>query len=149
MKYALLFFLFAITYSTQTFARTINSFNDSPAIITIAQFMLDNAEDMPSSVRISDKKLILKDTSCCIDVTSGDIEKEVQAAIKTVLRLYPDEELPIAEALNDLSDYAGTGPLKKCMLLQNNDHQLLKTIYFFDGRDQVHVKVDTITLGTH
>lgn len=46
MKYAFLFL--ALIFTQNSFARTITSFNDSPALMTIAQFMIDNSDDMSS-----------------------------------------------------------------------------------------------------
>ncbi|MBC7541037.1 MAG: hypothetical protein H7281_19620 [Bacteriovorax sp.] len=146
MKYAFLFLALSFSFSTLSLANTINSFNDSQAIATIAQFMNDNAEDMPVSVAMTDKKLKLKDSSTCTTVTSAEVLSVVETAIKSVLRLYPDEELPIEEALTDLTDYVGPGPLKKCNVVQINNHKNITSVYFFDSQDKVHVKVDTITL---
>jgi hypothetical protein len=108
--------------------------------------MVDNAEDMPVSSRISDKKLKVPDLSICETVSSEKVLKEVASAIKSVLRLYPDEELPIEEAMEDLKDYVGAGPLKKCTVTQANQHKKIVVSYFFDAKDKIHVKVDTITL---
>jgi hypothetical protein len=108
--------------------------------------MVDNAEDMPIQVRISDKKLVLKDTSKCKAVTSAQVRSIVESAINSIFKLYPDEELPVEEALSDLLDYLGTAPLKKCDISQSNDHMKVNSVYIFDSSNQVHVKVDTITL---
>ncbi|MGZ3790547.1 MAG: hypothetical protein ACXVLQ_18670 [Bacteriovorax sp.] len=142
MKYALCFFVLAFTAK----ASTIHSFSDSQALMTIAQFMVDSASDTPTSSRISDEKLNLKDTSKCVDVSSAIVIKEVESAIKNVFHFYPDEELPIEEALADLSDYLKKKTYKECTLYQKSDLLLIKTLYFFDSEDKKHIKVDTITL---
>lgn len=146
MKYAFYFFFLIFANSFELHARTITTFHDSPAIMNIAQFMIDNAEDLPVSNRISDKKLIVKEPGNCIVVDSSAVIKEVQAAIKSVLRLFPDEELPIEEAMSDLADYIGPGPLFKCTVIQSNRIKKIVVSYFYDHTDSVHVKVDTITL---
>lgn len=146
MKYAFYFFFLSLLASSPLFARTITSFNDSPALVTIAQFMIDNAEDMAVSSRISDKKLKVNDQSACEVVSSSLVIAEVQSAIKSVLRMYPDEELPLEEAMNDLQDYVGTGSLVKCNVIQINQHKKILVSYFFDSTDKIHVKVDTVTL---
>ncbi|MDD4975731.1 MAG: hypothetical protein PHY93_15345 [Bacteriovorax sp.] len=146
MKYAFLFLVLSFSYSTPMLAATIKSFNDSQSILTIAEFMIDSAEDMAIQVRISDKKLILKDTSNCTAVTSAEVQNIVESAINSIFKLYPDEELPVEEALSDLIDYLGTTPLKKCDIFQSNDRMKLAGVYIFDSSNQVHVKVDTITL---
>lgn len=149
MKCAFLFFAILISISsTPSMARTITSFSDSQALMTVAQFMIDNAEDMPISSRISDKKLKVPDPSICEAVSSEKVLKEVSSAIKIVLRLYPDEELPIEEAMEDLRDYISPGPLKKCTVTQSNQYKKINVSYFFDSTDKIHVKVDTITLLT-
>lgn len=147
MKYALLFLALFFSVAIKSQARTIHSFHDSQALMTIAQFMIDNAEDMRNSIRISDKKLTIKDASTCTVVSSKEVIKTVDAAILAILRLYPDEELPVDEALSDLADYLGTGPLTKCNILQKNERMKINAIYFFDKTNDIHVKVDTVTLA--
>lgn len=146
MKYAFFVFLFILSFSSSIHARTISSFNDSPALQTIAQFMADNGEDMVISNRLSDKKLTVKDTSACVVVNSSEVMSVVLSAIKGVLRLYPDEELPIDEALDDLQSYVGYGSLIKCSLEQQNAHKKISVLYYFDLSHKIHIKVDTITL---
>jgi hypothetical protein len=143
MKYAFLFLI--ISFSQSTFASHIKSFNDSQAILTIAQFMIDNAEDMPTSVRLSDVKLKVKDEAACTVVTPAEVLKEVHSAIKKVLKLYPDEELPLEEAMSDLLDYLGPGPLSKCIGNQEKFQGTVQVVYFYDSTDSIHVKVETIS----
>lgn len=144
MKYA--FLLFALLISSPSYARSITSFNDSQALLTIAQFMRDNADDLASSSRISDKKMKIKDLSNCEVVNPSVVIKEVQTAIKNVLRMFPDEELPLEEAMADLSEYIGTAPLKHCKIVQENQYKKIFVSYFFDANDKIHVKVDTVIL---
>ncbi len=146
MKYAfcVLFALFLI--NTNSYAQTIKSFSDSPALISIAEFMEDSASDMKTSYRISDKKLKFKDTSTCQIVPKSAVLKEVESAVKKVLRLYPDEELPFEDALNDLADYLVDSSYKKCVIAGSNLVKEVSSVYFFNGSDNIHVKVDTITL---
>ncbi len=157
MKYAFLFLVLSLASISSSYAepeapvlptpaRNIESFSDSQALITISEFMTDNAEDMPSSNRISDKKLRLKDTSECTSVNASAVVKEVESAIRKVMRLYPDEDLPVDEALSDLSSYLENKTYKKCMIDQSNKQMKMNTVYFFDSSDKKHVKVDTITL---
>ncbi len=63
MKYAfsILTALLFITTTSSASARTIYAFKDSNAIMTIAQFMYDVAEDVPVSGRLTDKKINLID----------------------------------------------------------------------------------------
>ena len=140
MKYAFLFLASLLLNSPSLYAHPINSFDESQAIVNISHFMVDSTEDMPVSVRISDKKLSIADVSTCKDVAASDVVNEVSLAIKNVLRFYPDEELPIEDALNDLADYLGTETYKKCIFLQNNTHQNLRAAYFFNSKNIKHVK---------
>ena len=146
MKYAFLFITLILTLSNPSFARTITSFNDSQALMTVAQFILDNAEDLATSSRISDKKLKIKDDSACEPVNKKQVLKEVERAIYGIMRLYPDEELPIEEAMMDLEDYLGNGSFKKCLFSQKNQHKLIQVSYFFNSAHNAQVRVDTITL---
>ena len=145
MKYAFLFLFLLI--SKNSFA-TIKSFNDSQSLIEISQFMQDNLEDLSVAYRISDKKLKLTQINNCTEVTADSIIKDVANAIKVELRRFPDEELPVEGAINDLKEYLGDQAFKKCIFdYQSYDHLNIHSIYYFNKENSVHVNVDIITLS--
>lgn len=148
MKYALSLFIFivAATFSVDSSARTIKSFRDSQAILTVAQFMYDAAEDMPVSTRIGDKKINLSDFSKCSDVAGSDVLFEVEEAIKKVLRFYPDEDIPFEQALVDLEDYIDNRTYKKCNFVKKSNQSKVLSSYFVDENDDVHLRLDKIAL---
>jgi hypothetical protein len=146
MKYAFFICIIFSLYAPTCFSNNISQFSDSLAINSIAQFLSDNAEDMPISARISDKKLFIPDTSRCTMASSLEVILQVEAAINKVLRLFPDEEQPIDEAINDLTQYLGPGPYTKCQFNYRNNQKIINSVYYFDRTDLIHVKVDTITL---
>lgn len=148
MKYALSIFIFTIlaTFSVDSSARTIKSFRDSQAILTVAQFMYDAAEDMPVSTRMGDKKINLKDFSKCSNVPGSDVLSEVEEAIKKVLRFYPDEDIPFEQALIDLEDYIDNRNYKKCNFVNKSTQSKVYSSYFVDENDDVHLRLDNIAL---
>ena len=146
MKYAFFIFSFFI-FSQSSFARSINSFSDSQALSTIAEFMMDSASDSISSKLISDKKIKIKDGQACTLVNANDVIKAVESAINTVLRLYPDEELPVEEAISDLRDYLQNKTYHKCSFFQTKSHSSFSGEYFVDSSDKIHVKVDTVIVS--
>lgn len=146
MKYAFLFLILIFFYSNSIYAGTIKSFNDSQALLTVAQFLGDNAPDMKISTRISDNKINIKDPSNCHPVGSAFVLKVARDAMVNVFNFYPDEELPVEEALNDLKEYIGSSELKMCLFSKNNSEMKISIVYFFDRQDKIHLKVDTITL---
>lgn len=148
MKYALvvLFSLFLVIYPDKSSARTITNFRDSDAITTIAQFMYDVAEDVPVSVRLTDKKLNIKDFSKCTDVKALEVLTHVESAIKKVLRYYPDEEIPVEQALMDMEDYLGHGGYKKCMFEKKSSQSITKSTYYVDQDEQIYVRLDNVLL---
>ncbi len=146
MKYALLFLFILFSNLPLSYAKNIKSFNDSIALTSIAQFMIDSSEDLPVSNRISDTKLAIKDTLACVAVDKQVVINDVSNAIFNVLRFYPDEELPIEEALNDLSDYLSSDRYLKCVYSQNNIQLVRSVTYYMDAKNEIHVKVDTIAL---
>ena len=143
MKYALLFLL--LSFSISSFAQPIKSFNDSQSILTIIQFLNDSSEDLKTSFQISDKKLVFKDASKCISATSSDVINEVQKAINNILKFYPDEELPVEEAIADFSSYLEELPLQKCTFVQHLTGKDILISYYFDGLNNKHVKIDSVT----
>lgn len=148
MKYALSIFClsFIAAFSTNASARSITSIHQSESIKAISVFMYDAGEDIPGSIRMSDKKINLTDTSKCIDVTSQDILDEVNKAIKKVMRFYPDEELPFEEALLDMEDYLDYQAYKKCIFIDNNTTSRVTSSYYLNSDDKIHLRLDNITL---
>jgi len=147
MKYALLILCFAF-YSFQTLAsdRHIQKFSDSYALSSIAQFLDDAAEDVKVSTRISDKAMKIKDPSLCVNSSAAEALSDSEAAIRGVLRLYPDEELPFEEAIADLNNYLDNRPLKKCLLISKTSHKTTQSYYYYDQSGDIHLKLDVIAL---
>jgi hypothetical protein len=148
MKYALsiLSFLFLTLNTSPVFARTIKSFQDSDAIMSVARFMYDAAEDMPISTRISDKKINIKDMSGCKNVSADEVLASVEAAIKKVMRFYPDEDIPGEQALVDLEDYLDHRDYKECDFNTKSKQSQVVSQYFLDTRDEIHLRLDNVAL---
>lgn len=147
MKYALfLFIAFVSLNSHVASARVITSFRDSDAITGIAQFMYDVSEDMPSSYRLSDKKINLKDFSKCTTVKADDVMSDVESSIKKVLRYYPDEDVPFEQALVDMEDYLDHTSFKKCKFEKKNAQSKVVSTYYVDATDKIHLRVDNVLL---
>jgi len=147
MKYAFLFFI-VLSISNQLLAsdRYIKSFRDSVALSSISQFLDDAAEDVKVSTRISDHKMKIKDQSLCVVAPAKEALKQAELAIRGVLRLYPDEELPFEEAMVDLANYLDNRELKKCLLVQTQSHKKIQSLYYFDQSGEVQLKIDVISL---
>ena len=150
MKYAFLFlFIFSFFLVSNNSFATIKSFKDSQNLTIISQFMQDNLEDLPVAYRINDKKLKSTQLNNCTEVTADSIIKDVANAIKVELRRFPDEELPVENALNDLKEYLDDQAFKKCEFdYQSYDHLSIHSNYYFNKENSVHVNMDIITL-TH
>jgi cell division protein FtsX len=147
MKIAIFFILSTISFglSASTF-RHIQSFQDSSSISSIAQFLKDASEDVSVSTRISDKKMKVRDIELCTSSTSQKALKEAEIVIKSVLKLYPDEELPFEEALGDLENYLDNREFTRCTITQIKSNNKIQSIYYFDYLDEVHLKLDIISL---
>lgn len=149
MKYALsilvLPFLIA-AYSSDASARSITSFRQSDSISAVAEFMYDVGEDIPVSTRITDKKINLKDFSKCSIVTAEEVLDDVSAAIRKVMRFYPDEEVPFEEALIDMEDYLDHQSYRKCTLVKRREQSLVRSSYYANSDDKIHLRLDNITL---
>lgn len=150
MKSALPFLFLAVLFLSpqSASAKTIKSFKDSYAITTIAQFMYDVAEDVPMSIRLSDRKMNVKDFSGCDSISSRQVLRDVESAIKKVLRYYPDEEVPFEEALDDFEDYLDGAKYYKCQFSKKYSQSKMITNYYVDTTNKIHLRVDNITLLT-
>lgn len=148
MKYALSFLClsFLATFSLNASARSITSFRQSDAIVAVAEFMYDAGEDMPVSTRMSDKKINLADSSKCTSVTSEEVLDDVSSAIRTVMRFYPDEDIPFEQALVDMEDYLDHQVYKKCTLIKKKAQSLVTSSYYLNSDDKIHLRLDNIAL---
>jgi hypothetical protein len=149
MKYALSILglsFFVSLYSSVAHARSITSFRQSDAISAVADFMSDVGEDMPVSTRMTDKKINIKDLSKCTTVTSEEVLDDVSSGIRTVMRFYPDEDIPFEEALVDMEDYLDHQIYKRCTLVKKSAQSLVRSSYYLNSDDKIHLRLDNIAL---
>ena len=148
MKSVFSFFIITIiaAFSMKASARTITSFQDSDALMTVTAFMYDVAEDIPVSTGLTDKKVNLKDFSNCVDVAADTILSDVELGIKRVLRVYPDEEIPFEQALADLEDYLDHQSFKKCSSVTTSPQAHIESVYYVDHNDKIHLRMDNTSL---
>jgi hypothetical protein len=149
MKYTLTFLFLAIVSISSlgnVSAREIQSFKDSDALIGLTQFLYDVGEDLEVSLKISDKKVTIKDTSKCTTTAAGEALTLTEKAVMKVLRFYPDEDVPFEQAMIDLADYLNNVRLKKCLFEKVTKQSLVKTTYFEDASGKIHLRIDTIQL---
>lgn len=144
MKYVLTF-LFVVLLENAS-ARTITRFRDSESLTVMAQFLFDSSEDIPQPIRLSDKKINIKDLNKCTSVSAEHVYSDVANSINKVLRFYPDEDLPFEQALTDLEDYLDHRTFKKCIFEKVTPNSTLHTTYYRDQKDQIHVRLDTTFL---
>jgi hypothetical protein len=144
MKYAVFFISLFIIFSLE--ARTITSFNQSSAILMIANSLSENSEDLKTSFIISDKKIKLNPEAKCEAVDANNALIAFKFAMDNVLKMFPDEEIPYEEALNDMKDYLDNQPLTLCKILHKNSKHKILTLYYFDRSDKIHLKIDNRNL---
>jgi hypothetical protein len=144
MKYAA-FFICLLVLSFNTYARTITSFKQSDAIQSISNMLSENDEDLQTAFKISDKKYAIRDMSKCGPVDPSVAWHAFKDAIDSLTKLFPDEEIPVQEALNDMKDYLDNTPLTLCKFFYNNSEKQTVMLYFFDKSDKIHLRVDRVT----
>jgi hypothetical protein len=147
MKYAFSIFtvlIIALNPSCAS-ARTIYSFKDSDAIMTVAQFVYDVAEDVRVASKLTDKKVYV-DLSKCADVGASDVLSDVESSINRVLRFYPDEDIPFEQAFLDLEDYLDNRVYKKCSFHEKSSHSETVSTYYTDVSDKIHLRLDNVAL---
>jgi hypothetical protein len=140
MKYAA--FFISIFFIASVNARTIYSFKQSSAIVSIINILSENAEDLKSSFRVSDKKYKVENTSQCEAASSTDALLAFKTAMDSVLRMFPDEEIPYDEALSDMNDFLDQQPLTLCKIVHRDERNTIATLYFFDKSDKIHLRID-------
>ncbi len=112
MRYA--FFIFVLLIQFNLLAKNISQFHQSKPLMTVIEFIQLGFEDQNVHLKIHDHKIEEKFQKCSL-VESIDAINEFNQMIKAVVKLYPDEELPILEARNDFKEYIGNVKLKKCI----------------------------------
>lgn len=144
MKYAVFFIslFFAVTIQ----ARTITSFNQSNAILMIATSLSENSEDLKTSYLITDKKMKLNPDAKCEVVDAHNALIAFKLAMDNILKMFPDEEIPYEEALNDIKDYLDNQQLTLCKILHKNSKHKILTLYYFDHSDKIHLRIDNRNL---
>lgn len=146
MKYALFIYTwFFLFISPVAHSSHVHSFKDSPALMTVVQFMNEVKGDLEYAVVLSDKKLKLKSIEGCIDIQASAVYREVEKGIKKVVRFYPDEELPLEDAFADLENFIGNKLYKSCIFLKQTQEQVIETHYYFDTNHKTHLRMDIIT----
>ena len=146
MKYVVFLFLFLVSTSFNSYARSITSFQQSSAITTVLEVMNDTAQDLKTFSKISDKKFKLNSASNCVRVESEDAVHAFYQAAEQVLHVFPDEEYPLEDAINDLEDYLDHQSYMKCEFASESEKFYIQSLYYFDGADKIHLKVDNLTL---
>ncbi len=149
MKYAFSIYslsIFISTFSTQANARSITNLRQSDAITAVAEFLYDVGEDVQATTRLTDKKIIIKDLSKCLTVTSQEVLDDVETAIRKVVRFYPDEDVPFEQALYDMEDYLDNQSYKKCSVIKKSNRSLTRSSYYVNSNDKIHLLLDNITL---
>lgn len=130
MKYAVLFFI--LIFSNNIFSNSeINHLKDSEAIMQIMSFMHDNREDLVSIYHLSEQKISNVDLSKCNLVKSDSIAIEFKKSFKVILNKFPDEELPFAEAYNDMKSFLGKNDYYRCVLSDSIYYQSNDGMKFF------------------
>lgn len=114
--------------------------------MTVTDFMYDVVEDIPVATGLNDKRLIVKDLSRCIQVKADVIMNDVESGIKRVLRVYPDEDIPVEQALIDLEDYLDNQTFMKCNFVTTSSKSYIESIYYVDLSDKIHLRMDNISL---
>lgn len=94
--------------------RQITSLSQSEAMTTIREFMTEVHEDLESYYLISDKNLKLPTDAVCGTKTKAEVVRTITKSIMHTLKLYPDEELPVSEAVEDLKLYLVDASYKTC-----------------------------------
>lgn len=126
--------------------RRITHLEDSWAIANLVQFMDDSSEDTFIQVKLSDKKIVIKDFSQCSSVFVPEIIQDVESSVLSILHFYPDDDVPFSEAMADLENYLDGRTYYKCSYSSKAKRSLSKSFYYTDLSDTIHLRLDTISL---
>lgn len=145
MKYAHFVFILSALFIQAAHARSVTSFKKSDSLTAIAQFLYEVGPDLPSSVKLSDRKVSEIDFQRCVLVSTEVVLDDAEKSIRQVLRYFPDEEVPFEEALTDLEDYLDNQSFYQCFFHKTAKHFSVNSTYYVDASDRIHLRLDKIT----
>ncbi len=123
----------------------VDHLKDSPSISIVRDFMNEVHSDLDSYYVIQDRNLKLPLKHSCVQKSKTEVVRMITKSIMHTLKFYPDEDLPISEAISDLKMYLKEDKYEMCSFSriikdEKFDHSLF---YSLDGA--FFLRLDFIT----
>lgn len=123
-------------------SRELTSLSQSESFSTVREFMVEVHEDLESYYLISDKNLKLPEDAVCVTKTKAEVVRIITKSIMHTLKLYPDEELPVSEAVDDLKLYLYEAQYKTCSYKKVSRGLSAERTLFYFGNSRLAVRLD-------
>ncbi|MCK6596336.1 MAG: hypothetical protein L6Q33_14140 [Bacteriovoracaceae bacterium] len=122
--------------------RELTSLSQSESFTTIREFMAEVHEDLESYYLISDKNFKLPPEAVCVSKTKAEVVRTLTKSIMHTLKLYPDEELPVSEAVEDLKLYLYEANYKTCTYSKVTRGLRVERALFYFSNARLAVRLD-------
>lgn len=124
---------------------TLRNLKDSSALTEVRDFMTSVRADLESYYIISDRNLKLPARHVCVYKTKAEVLRTVTKSIMHTLKLYPDEELPVEEAVNDLRSFLRAETYEVCTFSRVVKEEKIEHTLFYSQSGTFYLRLDFIS----
>lgn len=122
----------------------MRSLKDSSSLTIVREFMTSVRADLESYYVINDRHLKLPAKHICTMKTKADVVRLVTKSIMHTLKLYPDEELPVEEAILDLKSYLRADTYEMCTFSRVVKEEKYEHTLFYSQSGTFYLRLDFI-----
>ena len=122
----------------------IKSLKDSQALTSVREFMASVHEDLETYYVINERNLKLPAKHTCVFKTKAEVVRIVTKSIMHTLKLYPDEELPVEEAVNDLKGYLRAETYEVCTFTRVVKDEKFEHSLFYSQSGTFYLRLDFV-----
>lgn len=122
----------------------IKTLKDSPSLTIVREFMAEVRADLETYYVVSDRNLKLPAKHLCTVKTKAEVVRIITKSIMHTLKLYPDEELPVSEAIADLKSYLRAETYEMCTFSKVVKEEKYDHSLFYSQSGTFYLRLDFV-----
>lgn len=122
----------------------VNSLKDSPSIGVVRDFMNEVHNDLETYYVINERNLKLPTKHQCFAKNKSEVVRFVTKSIMHTLKMYPDEELPVVEAIADLKKYLKADSYEMCTFTRIIKEEKYEHSLFYSLDGTFYLRLDFV-----
>ncbi len=139
---SVIFFSSVSVFSQDQNLNPITYLKQSQSLNEVRDFMTQVREDLESYFLIYDHPIKSGSDVECFERSKSEVLKSVSKAIFLTLKLYPDEELPVDEALSDLKGYLKEATYMECVSTKKLTNKKIENHVFSSKSGRFFIRLD-------